>query len=314
MAHSQAVEPTRRDFLYIATGTFGGVGAALAAWPFISQMNPSAAVLALATVEVDISSVQPGQSITVMWRGKPVFIRRRTPKEIQESETVPVSELIDPVARNANFPADAEATDANRLTPKVGGGGGKTETPPANAPAQNGAAPTAAQSTNTPAAAPNAGQPAAAPAASPNAAQPSPAPANAPSNTSAPSATPSPAPAQANNATPAPSAGPAPTTNVPAAQQASPMAGEPPPTTEAAKSEATQGQAAAEKPEWLVVVGVCTHLGCIPLGYQGAYGGWLCPCHGSQYDTAGRVRRGPAPENLAVPPYAFLTNTRIRIG
>ena len=228
MAHSQAVEPTRRDFLYIATGTFGGVGAALSAWPFVSQMNPSASVLALASIEVDIASVQPGQAITVMWRGKPVFIRRRTPKEIQEAAAVPVSELLDPLARNANFPPDAEATDANRLTPKAG----------ASAAAEA-----------------------------------------------------APAPVQQNPAAPEAAASPA---SAPGAESA------------AAESK--------EKPEWLVVVGVCTHLGCIPLGYQGSYGGWLCPCHGSQYDTAGRVRRGPAPENLAVPPYAFLTDTRIKIG
>jgi ubiquinol-cytochrome c reductase iron-sulfur subunit len=253
VAHSQAVEPTRRDFLYIATGTFGGVGAALAAWPFITQMNPSASVLALASIEVDISTVQPGQAITVMWRGKPVFIRRRTPKEIQEAASVPLSELLDPLARNANFPPDAEATDANRLTPTVSAAA--TSAPAAAAPApQNAAAPAPASES-----APAQGTPA------PSAAQPA-----------APAATPAPA----------------------------------------AEASATPAVAAAtnEKPEWLVVVGVCTHLGCIPLGYQGSYGGWLCPCHGSQYDTAGRVRQGPAPENLAVPPYAFLTDTRIKIG
>lgn len=227
MAHSQAVEPTRRDFLYIATGTVGAVGAALSTWPFISQMNPSAAVLALASIEVDISTVQPGQIATVMWRGKPVFIRRRTPKEIEEAVAVPVSELIDPLARNANFPADAQATDENRLTPHVGNAAATAETP-----------------------------------ATPAAAAP---------------------PAPSSAATPAPSA-------------EAPAVG------------------LQEKPEWLVVVGVCTHLGCIPLGNQGSFGGWLCPCHGSQYDTAGRVRQGPAPENLAVPPYTFLTDTRIKIG
>ncbi len=156
----------------------------LAAWPLIDQMNPSAAVRALASIEVDISTVQPGQAITVLWRGKPVFIRRRTQKEIAEARAVPVAELLDPIARNANVAADAPATDQNRET----------------------------------------------------------------------------------------------------------------------------------KSEWLIVVGVCTHLGCIPLGYQGEYGGWLCPCHGSLYDTAGRVRKGPAPENLAVPTYAFLTDTRVKIG
>ncbi|HXI86557.1 MAG TPA: ubiquinol-cytochrome c reductase iron-sulfur subunit [Parvularculaceae bacterium] len=73
------------------------------------------------------------------------------------------------------------------------------------------------------------------------------------------------------------------------------------------------------KPEWLVVVGICTHLGCVPLGTaqgenRGDYDGWFCPCHGSQYDLAGRIRKGPAPENLLVPPYKFLTDTSIKIG
>jgi ubiquinol-cytochrome c reductase iron-sulfur subunit len=74
-----------------------------------------------------------------------------------------------------------------------------------------------------------------------------------------------------------------------------------------------------QKPEWLILVGVCTHLGCIPLGQKstdprGDFGGWFCPCHGSEYHTSGRIRQGPAPLNLAVPPYQFLTDTSIRIG
>jgi Rieske Fe-S protein len=264
-ANSQAVKPTRRDFLYIATGTFGAFGAALAAWPFIDQMNPTAAVLALASIEVDIASVQPGQAITVMWRGKPVFIRRRTPKEIQEAEAVPLGDLPDQLARNANFPPDAPATDVNRLSPNVNA----TAAAPAAAPAAS-----------------------AAPAPATNAASP----ATAPAQTAA---------------APAPAAAPTPATPAPS-EAASPMNGAPPPTT--ATSTATAESAPKEKAEWLIVVGVCTHLGCIPLGYQGDYGGWLCPCHGSQYDTAGRIRKGPAPENLAVPPYAFMTDTRIKIG
>ena len=184
MAHSQTAEPTRRDFLYVATVSAGAVGAAAALWPFIDQMNPSAAVLALASVEVDIASVQPGQAITVMWRGKPTFIRRRTPQEIQAAQAVSVNDLIDPVARNANGLLEAPATDQNRAT----------------------------------------------------------------------------------------------------------------------------------RPEWLIVEGICTHLGCIPLAFQGEYRGWLCPCHGSQYDTSGRVRVGPAPENMHVPPYTFVSDTRVRIG
>ena len=184
MSDAQTAEPTRRDFLYIATGAVGAVGLTFAAWPFIDQMNPSAAMLALASIEVDISAVQPGQSVTVMWRGKPVFIRRRTPQEIEESAAVALDQLIDPVARNDNLPQNAPATDANR----------------------------------------------------------------------------------------------------------------------------------GERPEWLILVGVCTHLGCVPLAFQGDFNGWFCPCHGSHYDTAGRVRVGPAPENLVVPQYTFLSDTRVQIG
>jgi len=182
-------DSTRRDFLYIATGAVAAVGAAAAAWPFIDQMNPAASVLALASIEADISAVQPGQQVVLKWRGHPLFVRRRTPKEIAEARAVPVSELPDPLARNANLPENAPATDQNREI----------------------------------------------------------------------------------------------------------------------------------KPEWLILVGVCTHLGCTPTvstpqAPQGEYGGWLCHCHGSQYDTAGRIRKGPAPQNLAVPPYSFLSDTRIKVG
>ena len=184
-----STRPTRRDFLYIATGTVAAVGAALAAWPFIDQMNPTSAVLALASIEADISAVALGQQVVFSWRGHPLFVRRRTPQEIAEARAVNLADLPDPVARNANLPDDAPATDANREI----------------------------------------------------------------------------------------------------------------------------------KPEWLVLVGVCTHLGCIPTvstpqSPQGDYGGWLCHCHGSQYDIAGRIRKGPAPQNLAVPPYSFLTPTRLKIG
>ena len=196
MAHSQAAEPTRRDFIYVASAAAGAGAAVMAAVPLVAQMNPSADVLALASIEVDISPVQPGQVITVMWRGKPVFIRRRTPAEIESAAKVPVSELIDSNARNENLPDGTDATDNNRLSP--------------------------------------------------------------------------------------------------------PMAG--------------STDMSAAKTEWLIVVGVCTHLGCIPLANRGNYGGWQCPCHGSQYDTAGRVRVGPAPENLAVPLYSFLSDTRVKIG
>ncbi len=186
LAHSAAAEPTRRDFLYIATGAVGAVGLAAAVWPFINQMNPDASALALASSEVDISSLKEGESVTVKWRGKPVVVRNRTAKEIADAKAAPLSDLKDPIARNANLPEDAPATDANR--------------------------------------------------------------------------------------------------------------------------------AAAGKENWFVMVNVCTHLGCIPLGQEGEYNGWFCPCHGSVYDTAGRIRKGPAPENMAVPVYAFMTDTKIKIG
>jgi ubiquinol-cytochrome c reductase iron-sulfur subunit len=209
VAYSQTAEPTRRDFLYVATGTAVGIGAVATLIPLITQMNPSEDVLALASIEVDLTPIQPGQSVTFTWRSHPLFVRRRTPQEIAEARAVPVANLLDPMARNANLPDDAQATDDNRLTPHV--------------PAANDAA------------------------------------------------------------------------------------------------AAGTSAAVKELPEWLVVVGVCTHLGCTPqastaLAPQGNYGGWLCHCHGSQYDVAGRVRVGPAPQNLAVPPYAFLSNTRIRVG
>ncbi len=184
MTASTSAEPTRRDFLYLATGAAGAVGVGLAAWPLIDQMNPSAAVRALSSTEVDVAPVKEGQQIVVMWRSKPVFIRRRTAKEIADDRATPVSSLIDGKARNANLPEDAPATDANRAT----------------------------------------------------------------------------------------------------------------------------------KPEWVVLIGICTHLGCIPLFNQGNFGGYLCPCHGSEYDAAGRVRKGPAPENLFIPPYAFNGDTKLTIG
>ena len=183
------MDGTRRDFLYVASGAMAAVGAAAAAWPFIDQMNPSAAALAMATTEIDISSIQAGQQIVYKWRGHPLFVRRRSPAEIASAKAVDVSSLPDPLARNANLPDNAPATDANREI----------------------------------------------------------------------------------------------------------------------------------KPEWLVLIGVCTHLGCTPTvstpsAPEGEYGGWLCHCHGSQYDLSGRIRKGPAPQNLAVPPYAFLSDTRIKVG
>jgi len=170
-------DKTRRDFLLLSTLAVGAVGSGLAAWPFIDVMNPAADTLALSTTEVDLEPIEEGMSITVVWRGRPVFIRYRTAAEIKEAEAVSMDDLIDPEA------------DKDRV----------------------------------------------------------------------------------------------------------------------------------QKPQWLIMVGICTHLGCIPLGQKsndpkGEYGGWFCPCHGSHYDTSGRIRKGPAPKNLVVPAYQFLTDTTIRIG
>ena len=170
---------TRRDFLTLATGALGAVGVAAFIWPFINSMNPAADVLALSSTEVDLSPLQEGQAITVVWRGKPIFLRHRTAAEIKEAQDVNVGSLRDPQPDSARVKAG--------------------------------------------------------------------------------------------------------------------------------------------KDQWLVVIGICTHLGCVPLGNKptdprGDWGGWFCPCHGSQYDTSGRVRHGPAPANLAVPPYAFVNDTKIKIG
>ena len=186
--HSETLgEPTRRDFLYLTTGMAGVVGAVSVAWPFIDQMRPDASTLALASIEVNVGALEPGMSLTVKWRGKPVFIRNRTPKEVEEANAVALADLKDPVARNANLPADAEATAVDR------------------------------------------------------------------------------------------------------------SAGE-------------------GKENWIVMIGSCTHLGCVPLGQAGDFGGWFCPCHGSHYDTAGRIRKGPAPENLPIPKIQFVSDTTVRIG
>lgn len=179
-------EGTRRDFLYIATASAGAVTAGAAVWPLVDQMNPAANVLALASIEVDISAVEPGTEIKVTWRGKPVFIRRRTEDEIQRAREVPLSDLPDQASRNDNNPG-ADAEDQNRALDENG--------------------------------------------------------------------------------------------------------------------------------EWLVMLGVCTHLGCVPLGGEtGDFQGWFCPCHGSHYDISGRIRKGPAPENLAVPPAVFLDDSTLKLG
>ena len=162
----------RRDFIFTASYALGAIGVGAAVWPLIDQMNPDASVKALSSTEVDVSEVSPGQSITVLWRGKPVFIKRRTEEEISKARDVDLKELKDP------------EKDEDR----------------------------------------------------------------------------------------------------------------------------------AKNPEWLVMLGVCTHLGCVPLGDKGEYGGWFCPCHGSHYDTSGRIRKGPAPTNMKVPKYEFVDSNTIKIG
>ena len=185
MSHAEESSGSRRDFLYIATAATGAVTAAAATWPLIDQMNPSADVQAMSSVEVDISGVQPGTQITVKWLGKPVFIRRRTASEIEAARSLDPAELPDNDSRNENAPGDGR--DANRAIDADG--------------------------------------------------------------------------------------------------------------------------------EWLVMMGVCTHLGCVPLGNgAGEFGGWFCPCHGSHYDTAGRIRKGPAPQNLPVPVAAFIDENTIKLG
>ena len=180
-------EASRRDFLFVATGAAGAVTLGAAVWPLIDQMNPSADVLALASIEVPIGDVAPGSEIKVMWRGKPVFIRHRTEEEIQRAAEVSLSDLPDQNARNPNISGDASAVDMNRALDEEG--------------------------------------------------------------------------------------------------------------------------------KWLVQIGVCTHLGCIPLGDgAGEFNGWFCPCHGSHYDIDGRIRKGPAPENLHIPPASFVDAETIKLG
>jgi ubiquinol-cytochrome c reductase iron-sulfur subunit len=174
----------RRDFLYVATAATGAVGVGAAVWPLVNQMNASADVQALSSIEVDISGIEPGTQSTVKGRGKPGFSRRRSADEIEKARAVALADLPDGASRNAN--AEGDASDANRSLDENG--------------------------------------------------------------------------------------------------------------------------------EWLVMMGVCTHLGCVPLGDAGDFDGWFCPCHGSHYDTAGRIRKGPAPENLPVPVAAFVNDTTIKLG
>jgi len=186
VSHAEDNEGTRRDFLYYATAGAGAVTAGAAVWPLVNQMNPSADVKALSSILVDISGVEVGTQISVMFLGKPVFIRRRTQAEIDEARAVALADLIDPASENPNKPG-TDASDENRTMDEAG--------------------------------------------------------------------------------------------------------------------------------EWLVMMGVCTHLGCVPLGDgAGEFNGWFCPCHGSHYDTAGRIRKGPAPQNLHVPVAEFVDETTIKLG
>ena len=178
MSHADEHEGTRRDFLYYATAGVGAVATGAAVWPLVNQMNPSADVKALSSIRVDIADVEVGTQLTVKWRGKPVFLRRRSQDEIDAGRAVAMDDLPDQLSRNDNAGSTDDASDANRTLDDAG--------------------------------------------------------------------------------------------------------------------------------EWLVMIGVCTHLGCVPLGNgSGDFGGWFCPCHGSHYDTAGRIRKGPAPENLLVPTARF---------
>ena len=184
--HNHGVAPqTRREFLYLAAGAMAGVGGAAAVWPMIHSLNPAADTLALATAEVDLAPIKEGQAITLMWRGKPVFIRHRTADEIAKARAVTRDQMKDP------------QSDEDRVKQSTFGG--------------------------------------------------------------------------------------------------------------------------KELPQWLIMVGVCTHLGCVPMGQKptddrGEFGGWFCPCHGSAYDTAGRIRKGPAPKNLEIPTYQFTAATVVKIG
>ena len=187
MSHAEEHAGTRRDFLYYATAGAGAVATGAAVWPLVNQMNASADVRALASIYVDISGVEVGTQLTVKWRGKPVFIRRRTPEEIEAARAVSLDDLtIDKGAQNANKPG-ADASDQNRSLDEAG--------------------------------------------------------------------------------------------------------------------------------EWLVMIGVCTHLGCVPVGNgSGEFGGWFCPCHGSHYDQSGRIRKGPAPRKLDIPLAQFTDESTILLG
>jgi len=174
LAHNDTPDPGKRDFIYVATAAVGAVGVAAVVWPLINQMNPDASVLALSSIEYDLSKIEEGAAVTIKWRGTPVFVRHRTQKEIDEAGAVPMADLKDP--------------------------------------------------------------------------------------------------------------------------------------------ESDEARVMKGHDQWLIMIALCTHLGCIPVGESGEFGGWLCPCHGSQYDTSGRIRKGPAPKNLVIPPYKFISDTAVQIG
>jgi ubiquinol-cytochrome c reductase iron-sulfur subunit len=172
--HASSDDPNRRDFIHIAAAAAAGGAVIGLAWPLIDQMNPAGDTLALASIEFDLSKVAAGEQVVVKWRGKPLFVRNRTPAQIAAAVKDDNAAMRDP------------QKDAERVKPG--------------------------------------------------------------------------------------------------------------------------------KPEWLILIGTCTHLGCVPTVGGGEYGGWFCPCHGSVYDTSGRIRKGPAPKNLEVPTYAFLSDTKIKVG
>jgi ubiquinol-cytochrome c reductase iron-sulfur subunit len=173
-SNEEVADPSKRNFVVKVASATAVVGGACAVFPLVSSMQPAKDVLALASTEVDLSNIKEGETKTVMWRGKPVFIRKRTKAEIETAEKTNLSDLPD------------KQKDEDRVI--------------------------------------------------------------------------------------------------------------------------------KGKEQWLILVGVCTHLGCVPLAKQGDYAGWYCPCHGSHYDTSGRIRKGPAPKNLAVPKYEFLSDTKVKIG
>ncbi|MFK7874858.1 MAG: ubiquinol-cytochrome c reductase iron-sulfur subunit [Paracoccaceae bacterium] len=191
MSNAEDHDSERRDFLYYAAGGAGAVTVGAAVWPLVNQMNPSADVRALSSIRVDVSDVEPGTQLNVLFLGKPIFIRRRTAEEIEQARAVDLNDLPDNDSRNDNLGGEASGADENRTI--------------------------------------------------------------------------------------------------------TPFSGE-------------------DTGEWLVMQGVCTHLGCVPLGDAGDFGGWFCPCHGSHYDTSGRIRKGPAPANLPIPMAVFEDDSTIKLG